>query len=219
MVQALIPTPTRPKYAAASLRALAKGVALAGVVVFVAECLRIFVGSNFHMVAPGKCYRAAQPTPTFLADVQRKHGIRSIVNLRDENIGEPWYDAEVKATGDLHITLVNAGLWSNVPPKPNEMQQLVKAIKEAEEPILIHCANGNDRSGLAAGVYLLLRTDTPLGKAQSQLSLRYGHLSFTKAACLQGVLRSYESWLYQNGEEHTPERFYHWAMNVFEPAK
>src|SRR5437763_4018110 len=50
---------------------LLKGIALGFAVVLVAEILRIFVGNNFHVVVPGKCYRSAQPTADFLASAQR----------------------------------------------------------------------------------------------------------------------------------------------------
>jgi protein tyrosine/serine phosphatase len=215
MVQSITPPATEKKRVAAPVRALLKGLALAACVVFVAEALRIFVGSNFHTVVPGKCYRAAQPSPAFLADMKTKYGIHSIVNLRDENKDDRWYVEEKQAAEDLHITLNNAGLWSTVQPLPDEFQRFVKTVKEAEEPVLIHCANGNDRSGLASAVYLLLRTDTPLAEARGQLSLRYGHIPWSKAACLQRVLGSYETWL--NGKEHRPEQFYTWAMTVYRP--
>ncbi len=215
MAQSVTPPPIKNKLAAAPVRALLKGLLLGVCLMFVAEALRIFVGSNFHTVVPGKCYRAAQPTPAFLADMRTNYGIRSIVNLRDENEGDAWYDAEKQAAHDLGITLNNAGLWSTVQPEPADFRRFVKAVKEAEEPILIHCANGNDRSGLASAVYLLLRTDTPLAEARRQLSLRYGHIPWSKAGCLQRVLGSYETWL--DGKEHSPDLFYTWAMTVFRP--
>src|SRR5260370_35567072 len=77
---------TRPRY-----RVIVKGIALAALVMLVAECLRIFVGINFHAVVPGQCYRSAQPTPAFLDHIQRTHGFRSIVNLRDETDDESRY--------------------------------------------------------------------------------------------------------------------------------
>src|SRR5947209_1229661 len=67
-----------------------QAVGLACFVMFAAECLRIFVGSNYHCVMPDKCYRAAQPTPAFLESMQQAHGIRSILNLRDENDDQAW---------------------------------------------------------------------------------------------------------------------------------
>jgi protein tyrosine phosphatase (PTP) superfamily phosphohydrolase (DUF442 family) len=201
---------TRPRY-----RAILKGIALAALVMLVAECLRIFVGINFHAVVPGKCYRSAQPTPAFLDQIHRTHGIRSIVNLRDENDDESWYQQEKHAAQQLGIELINAGLWSKVQPIEEDFHRFVQAMKDAPEPILIHCANGNDRTSLAAAVYLLMRTTTPVSEARGQLSLRYGHIPWSKASCLRRILDSYESWLGQNGKDHHADHFYYWGMHVY----
>jgi protein tyrosine phosphatase (PTP) superfamily phosphohydrolase (DUF442 family) len=196
-------------------RAILKGLGLAVFVVFFAECLRIFVGSNCHVVVPGKCYRSAQPTPAFLESMQRTYGIRSIVNLRDENDDASWYQQEKQAAKRLDLQLLNAGLWSKEQPPEEDFHRFVRAMKDAPEPVLIHCANGNDRTGLAAAVYLLLRTDTPIAEARCQLSLRYGHIAWSKASCLRRIVDSYESWLLQNGKEHDGDNFYYWGMHVY----
>jgi protein-tyrosine phosphatase len=189
----------------------------AAFVMFLAECLRIFVGHNFNTVVTGRCYRSAQPTPAFLEQVHRTHGIRSIVNLRDENLDQTWYQEEIKSAASLKITVFDAGLSTYEHPPAVDFRHFMRAMKEAPEPILIHCANGNDRSGLASAVYLLLRTDTSLAEARKQLSLRYGHLWWRKTACLDRILDNYESWLSSAGKSHTPDNFYHWGLNVFQP--
>jgi len=205
------PVPQRPF---SRTRMLIKGTCVAALVIFVAECLRIFVGSNFHTVVPGKCYRSAQPTPSFLESVKRSHGICTVINLRDEN-PEEWYRNEKKATENLKIKLRDAGLSSKEQPPEIDFHRFVKHMKEAQEPILIHCANGNDRSGLASAVYLILRTDTSLKDARGHLSLRYGHFAWTKASCLHRILDGYEGWLSETGKTHQPDHFYFWAMNVY----
>jgi protein tyrosine phosphatase (PTP) superfamily phosphohydrolase (DUF442 family) len=223
MLDTMAPTEREPARTLASppparrlkTRAILKGIALASLVVFVAEGLRIFVGSNFHAVVPGKCFRSAQPTPAFLDSLKRSHGIRSIVNLRDENDDEPWYQQEKQAAQRLGLELINAGLWSKEQPPEQDFHRFVQAMKHAPEPVLIHCANGNDRTGLAAAVYLMMRTNTPIAEARGQLSLRYGHFAWTKASCLNRIVDSYETWLIQNGKAHHADHFYYWGMHVY----
>lgn len=211
------PTPARPpqQKPRSRNRLLLTGCAAAALVIFVAEVLRVFVGSNFHDVVPGKCYRSAQPTPAFLENLQRTHGVRSIVNLRDENLDATWYQAEVRAADRLQIRLINAGLCSTEQPPDHDFRRFVQAMRDAPEPILIHCANGNDRTGLASAVYLLLRTDAAPHTARQQLSLRYGHFAIGRTLCLHRILDSYEAWLTETGKEHAPDHFYYWGMNVF----
>lgn len=196
-------------------RLVVRCVFLAGLTMFVAECLRIFVGGNFHAVVPGKCYRSGQPTAEFLETVSRTHGIRSIVNLRDENEDEPWYQEEKEAAERLGIQLINAGLSGSEQPPAPDFVRFFLALEAAPEPVLIHCANGNDRTGLASALYLLMHTDTPLPEARRQLSLRYGHFQWGKAGCLQRMLDSYEAWLAGGHLEHTPGHLHQWACNVY----
>jgi len=189
----------------------------AAFVMFVAECLRVFVGSNFHSVVPGRCYRAGQPTAQFLENVHRTHGIRTIINLRDKNETEPWYQAEELAANRLGLTLVNAGLSSKEQPPEEDFLRFVKAVKNAKDPVLIHCANGNDRTGLASAVYLMMHTDTPMAEARGQLGLRYGHIAWSKASCLSRILDGYENWLAETGKVHNADHFYYWAEHNYRP--
>ena len=194
---------------------LLKSIALAGLVMFIAECMRIFLGNNLHPVVAGKCYRSAQPTPALLESLQRTHGIRSIVNLRGDNLDQEWFKQEDAAAKRLHLVLFDAGLSSNEQPPVEDFRKFVQAVKDAQEPILIHCANGNDRTGLGSTVYLLMRTDTSIAEARGQLSLRYGHFALGDRLCLHRILDSYESWL--AGKPHQPDHFYYWGMHVYQP--
>jgi protein tyrosine phosphatase (PTP) superfamily phosphohydrolase (DUF442 family) len=215
---AVAPSQSPPTPPASRLRIglLVKGILLAVVVMFLAEVLRIFVGSNFHCVVPGQCYRSAQPTAALIEEVHRSNGICTIINLRgNDNVNEAWFQEESKTAKRLGIDLLDAGLSSKEQAPAKDFRVFVQAMKDAKEPILIHCANGNDRSGLGSAVYLLMRTDTPLDVARGQFSLRYGHFAVGSPLCLHRVLDNYETWL--NGRPHTAERFYDWGMNVYQP--
>jgi protein-tyrosine phosphatase len=205
---------TSQKRSSMSVHSLANGIALAVVVMLVAEVLRVFVGTNFGCVEPGLCYRSSQPSPAFLAEMKRTYGIRSVINLRDENNDEAWYRAEKQAAQELNIQLVDAGLWSKVAPKPDELLNVVKLIAAAPEPMLIHCASGSDRTGFASAIYLLVRTDTPLEEARQQLHLRYGHFAWTATGCLDLTLENYAIWLSKQGWQHDRERFLQWVEHV-----
>jgi protein tyrosine/serine phosphatase len=205
---------TSQKSSSLSVRLLAKSVTLAVVVMLVAEALRIFVGMNFGCVVPGLCYRSSQPSPAFLAEMKWGHGIRSVINLRDENPDDAWYRAEKLAAQELGIQLVDAGLWSKVPPRPDELRNVVRLIAAAPEPMLIHCASGSDRTGFASAIYMLVRTDTPLEEARQQLHLRYGHFAWTATGCLDDTLDNYGKWLSKKGWQHDRERFLDWVEHV-----
>jgi len=223
MVQTLDPPQTTPQTPRAACGALCgfeaylliKPLLLASLVILLAEGLRIFAGNNLHTVTAGRCYRSAQPTAALIEEMHRVHGIRSIINLRGDNPGEPWFEAEDTARKRLGIALYDAGMCSGEQVPEDDFRRFATAVKNAQEPILIHCANGNDRTGLGSAAYLLLRTDTSIADARRQLSLRYGHFSMGSAMCLHRVLDNYESWLRQTGQSHSPDRFYHWGMHEY----
>jgi protein tyrosine phosphatase (PTP) superfamily phosphohydrolase (DUF442 family) len=197
------------------LSTLVKAGLLALAVMFLAEVLRIFVGANFFTVVPGKCYRSGQPNAAFLEHAQRHYGIQAVFNLRDENVDAAWYQEEKEAAGRLGLKLVNAGLASKEQPPEKDFQHFVLSLRDCPEPMLIHCANGNDRTGLAAGMYLLLRTDATIPEARKQLSIRYGHFAVGKTLCLHRILDSYETWLAATNQEHSPDRLCHWAVHFY----
>ena len=55
----------------------------------------------------GALYRSARPTTFDIARYQKTYGIKTIINLRGENRGSPWYDAEFAKAKQLGITHVD----------------------------------------------------------------------------------------------------------------
>ncbi len=55
------------------------------------------------------------------------------------------------------------------------MRALITLMKNAEKPILIHCKAGSDRTGLAAALYIAAVSKGGERKAESQMSIAYGH--------------------------------------------
>jgi protein tyrosine phosphatase (PTP) superfamily phosphohydrolase (DUF442 family) len=193
---------------------LVRAVLLALILVAGAETARVALGLNFHTVVAGRCYRCAQPSVDDLPVLARSLGICSIVNLRgfDER---PWYGQERAEAARLGLTFADAGIWASSPPTEAEFFNVVRAVDESPEPILIHCQSGSDRSGLASAIFLLLKTDATLEQARGQLSLRNGHNPWGRAACMDQILAAYATWLAQNQWTHAPDRFRRWARNVY----
>ncbi|MNL27860.1 hypothetical protein D3C87_1494800 [compost metagenome] len=57
-----------------------------------------------------------------------------------------------------------------------KVNQLVAIMRDAPKPILIHCKSGADRTGLATALYLGRVAYLGEKAAESQLSVRYGHI-------------------------------------------
>ena len=68
--------------------------------------------ANLAVVEEGRAYRSAQPSAEGLATLVGRYGIRTVVNLRGPNAGQPWYDEEVAACEELGVTLANHAMNS-----------------------------------------------------------------------------------------------------------
>jgi uncharacterized protein (TIGR01244 family) len=152
---------------------------------------------NFHPVIAATLYRSAQPSPADIEQYRAKYGIRTIVNLRGEHDRANWYEAEATEAKRLGITLINFEMSAGQELTQDRVAKLVAIFKHAEKPILIHCKGGADRSGLASALYLAAVAKQGERAAESQISIRYGHISlpFAPAYAMDLTFEALEPWL------------------------
>jgi protein tyrosine phosphatase (PTP) superfamily phosphohydrolase (DUF442 family) len=199
-------------------RWLVPGVIAAAVTAFGYEAVRVYAGSNRHAVIPGKVYRCAQPTAGDIRDVVKQHGIRTVLNLRGLTPWDPWYQAEAAATHDLNVSQEDVTLSAQALPPPAELRRVVEVLDHTEYPVLIHCKQGADRTGLVSAVALLLFTDATPDEAKQQLWPRYGHWPLGRTVAMDRFFDLYDGWLQTTGEPHTRERFRHWVLAEYQPG-
>lgn len=145
---------------------------------------------NWGVVAPGRLYRSNHPLPWQIRAAQRRFGIRTIINLRGHRLdcgSDALGRAEAAAIGLAHI---DAPFESRGAPHKDRILRLVGILTRVEEPILIHCKSGADRTGLVAGIWLLLQ-GRPVAEAAAQLTLRHGHIRQGKTGILDAFFAEY----------------------------
>lgn len=196
---------------------MAVGLIIGSLGACVAEIVRMSAGRNKHLVVPGRVYRSAQLTPSQLESFVQRNGIRTVINLRGRPFDD-WYPAEMQATQALGISQEDITTSANRLPSPGEIRRLIEVFDRSEHPLLIHCQQGADRTGLAAAMYQLLYTDATFVTARRQCSLRYGHLRIHTAASMDEFFDRYEEWLRGRGESHSPAAFRQWATDVYSPG-
>lgn len=135
----------------------------------------VYHDRNFHQVLAGELYRSAQMSDTDLAVRIRAHGIRSVLNLRGARPRQAWYAPEVGVSRALGVRHYDLGLSARRELTPAERDELLRLMSEAPKPLLIHCKQGADRTGLAAALYLRHDRRRSLEEAGKQLSIWYGH--------------------------------------------
>lgn len=196
---------------------MALGLVLGASAACVTEIVRMAAGRNQHTVIPGRLYRSAQLTPEQLEEFVRRHGIRTVVNLRGRPFDE-WYLEQMHATQALGISQEDITTSASRLPSPVELGRLIEVFDRAEHPLLIHCQQGADRTGLAAAVYQLLYTDATFEVACRQCSPRYGHFAVHSTAAIDDFFDRYAAWLRGRGESHSPAAFRVWATGVYCPG-
>lgn len=136
------------------------------------------MGHNFHVVSPGQVYRSAQFDPETLARLVQQNGIKSVLNLRGGNWDAEWYYSETNAAGQLGIKHYDIEISASQELSNEQMDKILGIIAEAPKPILIHCKNGADRTGLAGALYLYSVEGKSAKIADRQLSLFRGHIPY-----------------------------------------
>ena len=182
------------------------------------ESAWVLVGSNHHTVLPGEVFRSAQLDPSTLTAIIHRDGIRTVINLRGCCEDADWYHEEVRVLAELGVKQRDITLSSYLPPNVVQLRKLIQALEESEPPILLHCRRGSDRTGLAAGLALLLRSAADVPEARRQLSWRYGHFAISQTGKLERLLDMYENWLATNGETHRFALLRQWALTAYRPA-
>jgi protein tyrosine/serine phosphatase len=177
-----------------------KGIGAAFAVVLLglgAVIARAEMTGNFHVLVPGRAYRSAQLNPAQIADYQRRYAIRTIINLRGDNTGSPWYDAEVAEARKLGVAHLDFRMSSRRHLDLARAAQLRDLMARAQAPILIHCADGTDRTGLASAIYVAAIARQGEAAAERQMTLGYGHipLAINPAFAMDRSWETLEPWL------------------------
>jgi protein tyrosine/serine phosphatase len=149
---------------------------------------------NVHVLVPGVAIRSAEPSGARLVEMKRRFGLRSVVNLRGRNDGQPWYDEEVRASRLLGLQHFDVALSAQHELSPAQVDEVLAMIERAPKPVLIHCNGGSDRTGLVSAAWLYAH-GSPKDVAEAQLALRYGHFPWlgSKTSAMDRSLEAFEA--------------------------
>ena len=109
---------------------------------------------RFAVVEPGRLYRCGDITPRQLEHLARTHPLRTVLSLLDPDVPESI--AERAAAKRLGLHWVNVPLPGNGASTPAQRERIKAVLFDPNAaPILVHCAAGTNRTGLAVGMYRL----------------------------------------------------------------
>ncbi len=154
----------------------------------------IHFGGNFHEVVKGELYRSGQLSTEVFRQKTQELGLKSVLNLRGVNLDSPWYQEEIENSQNLGLLHMDVSLSAGTVLDSEQILGLLKMIREAPKPLLIHCTDGADRSGLVSAVSLVDLGQSAT-KAKEQLSLRYGHFPYLWWTYTKAMDQSLEQYL------------------------
>lgn len=138
--------------------------------------------TNFREVDEGRFYRSGQLSDAQLMRVIDEYQIRTIINLRGEDLGDEWYQRERAVARERGVALIDVDLRAYRLPHKAELIRLLDAYRDAERPILVHCFSGADRAGQASAIYQLEYMGASKQEALEMVSWRFLHLSLLRPA-------------------------------------
>lgn len=132
--------------------------------------------ANFHTIVHGEAYRSSQMSANELTHVIQKYGIKSVLNLRGENLTSDWHQTEIATSAKLNVVHYDRSLGSGTPLTLEQMDDIVTLLRQAPKPVLIHCYGGADRAGLVSALYCFAIEGQKPEEADRQLSIWDGHV-------------------------------------------
>ncbi len=135
-----------------------------------------FIPRNFGVVEPGKLYRSGQLTAPLVEQTLKEHGIRRIICLTRDGPHPADIDAEVAAAKSLGIDRTVYPLSGNGTGAVDIYTDAIAAVAQAQnanQPTLVHCVAGAQRTGGVLALYMMLVERRPPAEAYAEMR-RYG---------------------------------------------
>lgn len=130
------------------------------------------VPDKFLEVSPG-IYRSAQPDLESLTELQAKYGIKTVINLNND---EETMADELVWVKRLGLNLVSepmSGFWA---PSDQQVDEILAAmVNPHNQPVLLHCQHGEDRTGLLVGLHRVLHEQWTPERAYDEMLDRGFH--------------------------------------------
>jgi protein tyrosine/serine phosphatase len=145
---------------------------------------------NFHRVDENM-YRSSQPTMWQLERVVKKHGIKTILNLKGVNPNSAYYLFEKEKCQELGIKMVDITVFSRAIPNHEKIAELKELFENIEYPAWMHCKAGADRTGLVATLYQHYHLGQDIKDTNQLGFFPFGHVKYSKAGRIDFFFEEY----------------------------
>jgi len=154
---------------------------------------------NFHRVSE-EAFRSSQPTMWQLRRMVRKHGIKTIINLKGPNQDSAYWAFEREQCAKLGVRLVDVSIASRSLPSHERIKRASTVFDSVEYPIWMHCKAGADRAGIYSTLYQHFRLGVPIEQTDQLRLWPYGHIKRSKAGMADFFFDQYTSFRREHPE-------------------
>ena len=167
--------------------------------------------AGFAAVVPGEVYRSSQPSPAEFRTLVKRYDLRTLICLRGDD--EPEVKHVEKVADEMGVKFVPISLNAGKLPKPDQMHKLIDALNHMPRPILIHCRQGVDRTGMVSAVAALIIGHESFAESLSQLPLLRANHQHTH---ISDVLAQYKGYCLRDDKDaNDPNQFEQWAKDIY----
>jgi protein tyrosine/serine phosphatase len=140
---------------------------------------------NFHIVDDG-VWRSSQPNAESIARM-KIHGLKTVVNLRGDSSNHVW---ESRIVDSLGLNYVNFPMDGKAKQDTLYLREVLAFVQdENNQPLLLHCLGGKDRTGIISALYKLEKFNTPIESLKREM-IMFGH----DAEEMPALLKVVENW-------------------------
>ena len=164
---------------------------------------------NFHRISD-EAYRSSQPAMYQLRRMVKKHGIKTIINLKGANPKSAHWAFEKEQCAKLGVTLVDVSIFSRSLPDAARLHRAKEVFETVEYPIWMHCKAGADRAGIYSTLYQYFRQHIPIEKTDQLRFWPFGHIKHSSAGKIDYYLERYAEY----ARAHPEMGLLEWAETV-----
>ncbi len=129
------------------------------------------IPKNFDVVETGKVYRSGELTSGAMEKVITDNDITLVIDLGAHHAGSDGSKREARTVELLGARRVLLPLFGDGTGDPNRYVEALRQLRSEDGPVLVHCAAGAQRTGVAISLYRMIEDgwsmDEALAEAQN----------------------------------------------------
>jgi tyrosine-protein phosphatase SIW14 len=136
--------------------------------------------------------RSPQLTAKELAQLHAQEPIKTVLNLRGDQTGKEWFEAERAAVKAMGARWMHLRLSGKRTPLPGQVDAILDLLEDPTAwPIVAHCWGGVHRTGLVVALYRIQYEGWTSERAIADMEAHWFNWTTSDRSALKKFLRGY----------------------------